>query len=65
MRNDDTNIDGMIGGSAAVPASPDSQAQLRRLQAETQALIKYLDRVESLWVNLQKLRGLKLELEYH
>jgi signal transduction histidine kinase len=54
MRNDDTNIESMIGGSATVPAPPDPQAQLRRLQAETQALIKYLDRVESLWVNLQK-----------
>ena len=54
MRNDDANIESMIGGSATVPAPPDPQAQLRRLQAETQALIKYLDRVESLWVNLQK-----------
>jgi hypothetical protein len=54
MRNEDTNIESLIGGSTTTPAAPDPQAQLRRLQAETQALIKYLDRVESLWVNLQK-----------
>lgn len=60
MRNDDTNIESMIGGSAAIPAPPDPQVQLRRLQAETQALIRYLDRVESLWVNLQKRSSVNL-----
>ena len=54
MRNEDTNIESLIGGSTTTPTPPDPQAQLRRLQTETQALIKYLDRVESLWVNLQK-----------
>src|SRR5581483_4541115 len=57
MRNEDTNIESLIGGSTTTPTPPDPQAQLRRLQAETQALIKYLDRVESLWVNLQKRSG--------
>jgi signal transduction histidine kinase len=32
----------------------DTQAQLRRLQVENQYLLAYLDRIESLWVNLQK-----------
>ncbi len=54
MRNEDTNIGSLIGGSTTTIVPPDSQAQFRRLQAETQAVIKYLDRVESLWVNLQK-----------
>lgn len=54
MRNEDTTPESLIGGSTITPTAPDAQAQLRRLQAETQSLIKYLDRVESLWVNLQK-----------
>ncbi|MGE0822812.1 MAG: ATP-binding protein [Candidatus Binatia bacterium] len=54
MRKEDTNTDSLIGGPAVTPTPPDPQAQLRRLQVEAQALISYLDRVESLWVNLQK-----------
>lgn len=40
---------------STIPApQSDTQAQLRRLQVENQYLLAYLDRIESLWVNLQK-----------
>lgn len=57
MRNEDTNTENLVGGSVSTTSQPDPQAQLRRLQVEAQGVINYLDRVESLWVNLQKRSG--------
>ncbi|MBI3304016.1 MAG: GAF domain-containing sensor histidine kinase [Deltaproteobacteria bacterium] len=41
----------------ALAPSLNTQAQLLRLQVENQDLLSYLDRIESLWVRLQKRSG--------
>jgi signal transduction histidine kinase len=54
MKPDDANSLMLASGSVPPPPRSQPHAQLRRLQVENQSLLHALDRIESLWVNLQK-----------